>query len=602
MPCGTTQVVTRGHLIIWYEVLFIVCRSEVWSPRQSLVYEVRRSRVLEVDVAHCDWWIQLQTAGGYEVQRIENKAKTSSGNLARVKVINQEVESSNPRLAWSEYFPSGDTWPTQVVPRGGPDPDPDPTRPDPLVDWRSTTIDQWSAVVRGTIHPRWQYEVAKNVRWQYEVATAGQSTRVILRVSDRGRRVSVRGNHMAIMRRLVECKKTKIPSDLFWTSVSPIVSTLFVEQFWTTTKSRTVNNTSYIDATVAGKPVTISEASIRSDLVFDDADGIDSLNNQAIFDNIQLMGQMNANDKNGLGYGTQMDEMSNKFETDSEISMSIFEVRSSDEEITSANDRFSKADGYHVVPPPITGNFLTQELTYHLQLKKKFKMLAKDDVVANICRQRFCRGNFKRRNVEKFPVNKEQIVLHDTIAAQRKFLAQTHGLKLIEIKLLQESAEITHNDESYLKHMKRQIKELKKDPKRDGLSKTKLQGRRYNKWYLLNEKVTDAEFIDSEIHGDKNTLLIGCTKVSSPVVELLVVYRVNVVTQKSTPEDYWLILLGRLEDYDGILIQKENDQVIAPGTINRMGDCAEELLQQMLDLGLEVEKESNDALTIGKIH
>ncbi|GJY60783.1 putative ribonuclease H-like domain-containing protein [Tanacetum coccineum] len=44
------------------------------------------------------------------------------------------------------------------------------------------------------------------------------------------------------------------------------------------------------DATVAGKPVTISEASIRSDLLFDDADGIDSLNNQAIFDNIQLMG------------------------------------------------------------------------------------------------------------------------------------------------------------------------------------------------------------------------------------------------------------------------------------------------------------------------
>ncbi|GKB92514.1 hypothetical protein Tco_0964786, partial [Tanacetum coccineum] len=69
--------------------------------------------------------------------------------------------------------------------------------------------------------------------------------------------------------------------------------------------------------------------------------------------------QVNANDKNGLGYGTQMDEMSNKFETDSEISMSIFEVRSSDEEITSANNRFSKADGYHTVPPPIIGNFLT---------------------------------------------------------------------------------------------------------------------------------------------------------------------------------------------------------------------------------------------------
>ncbi|GJX49444.1 hypothetical protein Tco_0276289 [Tanacetum coccineum] len=63
-------------------------------------------------------------------------------------------------------------------------------------------------------------------------------------------------------------------------SAQPAFPTSFVEQFWTTAKSRTVNNISYIDATVAGKPVTISEASIRSDLLFDDADGIDSLNNQ----------------------------------------------------------------------------------------------------------------------------------------------------------------------------------------------------------------------------------------------------------------------------------------------------------------------------------
>ncbi|GJT60879.1 putative ribonuclease H-like domain-containing protein [Tanacetum coccineum] len=61
------------------------------------------------------------------------------------------------------------------------------------------------------------------------------------------------------------------------------------QQFWTTTKSRTVNNTSYIDATIAGKPVTISGASIRSDLLFDDADGIDSLSiSRIFFVNIQL--------------------------------------------------------------------------------------------------------------------------------------------------------------------------------------------------------------------------------------------------------------------------------------------------------------------------
>ncbi|GJR21831.1 hypothetical protein Tco_0970358 [Tanacetum coccineum] len=74
-------------------------------------------------------------------------------------------------------------------------------------------------------------------------------------------------------------------------TVSPIVSTLFVEQFWTTAKSRTVNNT---------------KASIRSDLLFNDADGIDSLNNQAIFDNIQLMGpspSIAVPDSNPKGFG-----------------------------------------------------------------------------------------------------------------------------------------------------------------------------------------------------------------------------------------------------------------------------------------------------------
>ncbi|GJR71417.1 putative ribonuclease H-like domain-containing protein [Tanacetum coccineum] len=72
-----------------------------------------------------------------------------------------------------------------------------------------------------------------------------------------------------------------------------------------------------------------------------------------------LNSQMSTHDKNGLGFGTQMDDLSNKSETDSENSLTIFEVRSSDEESTLANNRFTKANEYHVVPPPITGNPLT---------------------------------------------------------------------------------------------------------------------------------------------------------------------------------------------------------------------------------------------------
>ncbi|GJT16094.1 hypothetical protein Tco_0874800 [Tanacetum coccineum] len=73
-------------------------------------------------------------------------------------------------------------------------------------------------------------------------------------------------------------------------TVSSVVSTTFVEQFWMSAKSKIINNVRYITAKVAGKLVSISEASIRSDLLFYDANGIDSLPNQAIFDAIQLMG------------------------------------------------------------------------------------------------------------------------------------------------------------------------------------------------------------------------------------------------------------------------------------------------------------------------
>ncbi|GJW41770.1 putative ribonuclease H-like domain-containing protein [Tanacetum coccineum] len=72
-----------------------------------------------------------------------------------------------------------------------------------------------------------------------------------------------------------------------------------------------------------------------------------------------LNSQMSAHDKNGLGFSTQMDDLSNTSETDSENSLTTFEARSSDDESTLVNNRFTKANEYHVVPPLITGNPLT---------------------------------------------------------------------------------------------------------------------------------------------------------------------------------------------------------------------------------------------------
>ncbi|GJW74717.1 putative ribonuclease H-like domain-containing protein [Tanacetum coccineum] len=74
-------------------------------------------------------------------------------------------------------------------------------------------------------------------------------------------------------------------------TVSPIVSTTFVEQnsFGRLLVEKKINMLAHFCQSSCIF-VSISEASIRSDLLFDDADGIDTLPNQSIFDAIQQMG------------------------------------------------------------------------------------------------------------------------------------------------------------------------------------------------------------------------------------------------------------------------------------------------------------------------
>ncbi|GJU76328.1 ribonuclease H-like domain-containing protein [Tanacetum coccineum] len=149
------------------------------------------------------------------------------------------------------------------------------------------------------------------------------------------------------------------------------------------------------------------------------------------FQNYEL-NQMSAKDKNGLGYGTQLDEMSNKSETDSEISMSVFEVRSSDEELTPANDRFSKVDGYHAVPLPLTGNFLTPRanISYanldEYAIRKKIIKSKTTELNADTSKSKTSEtlGNTNEVNVEKPKsvnesvvstpnINKEKVIIED---------------------------------------------------------------------------------------------------------------------------------------------------------------------------------------------
>ncbi|GJT49381.1 hypothetical protein Tco_0975538 [Tanacetum coccineum] len=70
----------------------------------------------------------------------------------------------------------------------------------------------------------------------------------------------------------------------------PTIYASYIEQFWNTATSKTVNSVKQIHAIVDGKAVVISESSVRNDLLFDDKDGITCLRNDDIFENLALIG------------------------------------------------------------------------------------------------------------------------------------------------------------------------------------------------------------------------------------------------------------------------------------------------------------------------
>ncbi|GKE79679.1 hypothetical protein Tco_1545799 [Tanacetum coccineum] len=80
-------------------------------------------------------------------------------------------------------------------------------------------------------------------------------------------------------------------------TVSPTIYASYIERFWNTGHSQTVSVVKQLHATVDGKTVVISESSVRSDLHFNDEDGITCLTNETIFENLVLMGYESDSDK-----------------------------------------------------------------------------------------------------------------------------------------------------------------------------------------------------------------------------------------------------------------------------------------------------------------
>ncbi|GKA12370.1 putative ribonuclease H-like domain-containing protein [Tanacetum coccineum] len=304
--------------------------------------------------------------------------------------------------------------------------------------------------------------------------------------------------------------------------------------FWTTAKSRTVNNTSYMDVIVAGKPVTISEASIRSDLLFDDVDGIDSLTNQ--------------------------------------------------------NGKLKRKE------------MLAEEEATKAALSNEY-----DFIQARLNADKILAEELQKEEREKFTIEQREKFLHDTIAAQWKFLCSKRVRRYKE----QESS-------SHVKMIARKRPRPQPDDDSDDEHRKCLR------------IVTFKGIIDSEIIETKS-FISRLHKVSSPDGNYLIVYRVNghfkafnylmevlhifdrqdlfhlydlVMKQysKITPEDIELILWEDLKIMMESSIE-ENDQELKDGTViymlvERRYPLSNELLQQILDLGLEVEEESTVVLQL----
>ncbi|GJY97579.1 hypothetical protein Tco_0514489 [Tanacetum coccineum] len=67
-------------------------------------------------------------------------------------------------------------------------------------------------------------------------------------------------------------------------TVNPIVYESCIQQFWATAKAKTVNGERQIQALVDKKKVIITEKSVRSDLMLEDAEGTECLPNDVIFE------------------------------------------------------------------------------------------------------------------------------------------------------------------------------------------------------------------------------------------------------------------------------------------------------------------------------
>ncbi|GJU32308.1 hypothetical protein Tco_1175897 [Tanacetum coccineum] len=468
-------------------------------------------------------------------------------------------------------------------------------------------------------------------------------------------------------------------------TVSPVVSTTFVEQFWMSAKSKIINNVRYITAKVAGKPVSISEASIRSDLLFDDPDPSPRPSPRPsptthILDSIP---ESSSGNQGGYKSSQGNKTLEGTYQKALEESQTCYHTpQSLDEEL--ADDMLDYMDTENAKDVGRTRNVVYKEK------ESAEDAVSTEDVVSVDKEKKKISSTIDQDEVLKEEVLRQQhptpthITFGDdeTIAqvllnmSQAKAVSREKekGVKLKDIQktkrprptstrsflTLKSLPKIDPKDKGKKKIKKRLKKKVAKEtPKKEDTSKVPaevdvtekgIKERKGGHIKMLARKrnrpqsdvdsddehkkclkiVTFEGTMDSEIM-ERKSVIARLNKVSSPDGDYLVIYRANgnfrafncllevlhifdrqdlfhlydlVMEQYSeiTLEGIELILWGDLK----IMMEsstEENDQKLEDGTVihmlvERRYPLSKDLLQRMLDLGLEVERESTAALDL----
>ncbi|GJW99562.1 hypothetical protein Tco_0183476 [Tanacetum coccineum] len=309
---------------------------------------------------------------------------------------------------------------------------------------------------------------------------------------------------------------------------------------------------------VIGKPVTIFKASIRSDLRFDDADGIDSLNNQAIFDAIKLMGTVKRKNQNKKKVLKTLKRRS------------VFKQ---------GRKTIKSSKGAPTVPTNNEWDDLDMDIDDTMNYT-----LAQDEGKTDKVDEK---GETQRR----FLAEQRAIAIRNKPPTRTQLRNQMMTyLKHVGNK---KHSDLKNKTFEEIQALYEKVEKLiaRKKPRQKSDVDSEDEHRKCLKIVPLDSKI-DIEVMETK------SVIARLNKVSSPDGDYLVIYRANGNFRAFN----CLLEVLHIFDRQDLFHLKLKDGTVIHMLVERRYPLSKDLLQRMLDLGLEVERESTTALRFDQIH